>query len=495
MRHFYTFLVFCLSLSVATSQTVVPVAPGLGTLNDAIQGYIDTNGGVDGSVVFELEDGGIYVLTASIDFDFELNIQAEPDAAVRPVIQPTVGTGGETFRPFRVRDNITLVGLYITSEDALGGRTDQLLRISQDGARVVIDNCHLDKASQAALRLDNADNKIYLTNSVVSNIINEQNPTNGRAFDDRGQDIDTLWVENSTFYNFSARLLRDDGGVNNWVFWNQTTCVNSGDRTLDLGETNTAVITNNLFINPAFMGDDEAGSTAFQIDSTGGTQDITISHNNFYNDPALQAVYDNINATADPGDSVYVRDFVNGPAQSFIDAGGFAATIYNEEVVFTNPPATPTDYVASFYADPANTQPFDLGNGGVLPGQTQLPFDFSYGDNNPVATGGTEGQQLGDLNWTLIITSTDDVNSLAATMSLYPNPTSDLLQLDIESETAQLVNIQVVDLQGKVMLELRESLVSGSNVLDIPVSNLSPQLYVLTLNNGTATSSMRFTKL
>ena len=495
MKRLFTLLLALGLVQLGFSQTIVPVAPGNGTLNDAIQGYIDDNGSVDGDVIFELEDGGIYILTASIDFDYDLNIQAAPDAVTRPVIQPTVGEGGETFRPFRVRENITLRGLYITSADAVGGRTDQIIRVSKDGARVIIDNCHLDKATQAAVRIDNEDNRFYVTNSVFSNIINEQNPSNGRAFDDRGQDIDTLWVENSTFYNFTARLLRDDGGVINWLRWNHTTCVNSGDRTLDMGQTLTATVTNNLFINPAFLGDDDPGSTAFQVDSIDGeAQNITISHNNFYNDPALLTLYDEINVGAGEGDSVYVRDFINGPAQSFIDAGGFTNTIYNVPINFDNPPATPTDYVQSFYADPGNTQPLDLGNGGSLPGQVQLPFNFNYTDDTPAATGGTEGQRLGDLNWDLLV-NTNYIPAADYSLLAYPNPAHDLLFLTFELADNANGTIEVLDMTGRVVWQRDNGFVAGENRVELPVANLPQGTYVARLNMGDRFTTRRFMKL
>ncbi|MEL7117838.1 MAG: T9SS type A sorting domain-containing protein [Bacteroidota bacterium] len=483
-------------MSPAPIPTIVRVDPGNGTLNDSIQNYIDANGSVDGNVLFELEDGGIYILTSTIDFDFDLNIQAEEGAMTRPVIQPTIGTGGETFRPFRVRENITLRGLYITSQDALGGRTDQIIRISKDGARVIIDNCHLDKATQAAFRIDNANNRIYVTNTIVSNIINEQNPSNGRAFDDRGQDIDTLWVENSTFYNFTARLLRDDGGVINWLRWNQTTCVNSGDRTLDMGQTRQAIVTNNLFINPAFMGDDEPGSTAFQIDSLNGeTQNITISHNNFYNDPALLALYNQLNDGAAEGDSVFVREFINGPAQSFIDAGGFASTIYNEPVTFVNAPATPIDYISSFYTDPGNTQPLDLGNGGSLPDQVQLPFNFDYEDSSPLAVGGTEGQRLGDLNWQLIVTSVDYLPPNTFDLVTFPNPTYGQFVLSFDLPSATSGSVEIYDLRGRQLWYHNEAFQQGKNQVELDISKLPKGTYLAKLNIGGSFTTTRILKL
>ncbi|MEM9885881.1 MAG: T9SS type A sorting domain-containing protein [Bacteroidota bacterium] len=483
MKLLYTLTLASLLYWSLSAQTIVPVPQGNGTLNDAIQNYIDTNGGVDDSVIFELESGGIYVLTSTIDFDYDLNIQAAADYEVRPVILPALADGGETFRPFRVRENITLRGLYVTTEDALGGRSDQIIRISNDEARIIIDDCHLDKATQSALRIDNEDNKIYMTNSIVSNIINLQNPSNGRGFDDRGQDIDTLWVENSTFYNLTARLLRDDGGEINWLLWNQNTSVNTGDRTLDIGEGLEVRVTNNLFINPAFLGDDDNDATAFQIDeSDDEMQNVVISHNNFYNDPALLEIYDAINVNAEEGDSVYVRRFLNGTASDFVSMAGLDSTIYNQEMDFINAPATPTEYVRTFYDDPTTAVPIDDGNGGAGPDNVaQVPFDFCYSRANPMASAGTEGQALGDPNWTSCVTSSTKDIGKEIDLQLYPNPFSTQLNYELTVEKTSEMDVILRNVLGQVVYQERAAAMIGFNRFTLNLDHLNNGYYYLTI--------------
>ena len=39
-----------------------------------------------------------------------------------------------------------------------------------------------------------SDDNIYITNTIISNIGKMDSPENGRAFDDRGNDIDTCFV-------------------------------------------------------------------------------------------------------------------------------------------------------------------------------------------------------------------------------------------------------------------------------------------------------------
>lgn len=422
--------------------------PGLGTLNQAIDDYVANNGDPDLSVKFELVSGGFYIATASIENRFPLRIEAEESARVRPVIRPQ-----GAFRAFRVRDDIVLRGLYITNEDPVGGIEDQVIRISSDGARVVIDDCHIDKATQSALRIDNDGNRIFITNSVISNIGNLSNPSNGRGIDDRGQDIDTLWVENSTFYNLTARLLRDDGGDINYLKWNQTTCVHSGDRSLDMGDALKVEVTNNIFINPAYFGDDERGSTAFQLDSVDiNTQDITISHNNFYADPAFLAVYDGKNDTT-VSDSVFPREFINGTAQQFIDLAGTNNTMTFNPVPFENAPDAPVAYVANFFQDPGNiTNGLDDGNGGAdTSALGQLPFNFSIPDTSFACSAGTDGQQIGDTNWPCTPTNVSIDRGLSDRIGLaaFPNPFSTQTTLRFDLAAFAQVNISIFNAIGE----------------------------------------------
>jgi hypothetical protein len=479
-----TLLILFLPIS-AFAQTIVSVSPGLGTLNDAIADYIASNGETSMDVVFELEDGGVYVLTETLENEFPLRIEAESNAAVRPAILPNVPVG-DAFRAFRVREDITLRGLYITNEDALGNADDQIVRISKDDARIIVDNCHLDKASQSAFRLDNNGNKLYITNTVISNIGNLSNPSNGRGIDDRGNNIDTLWVENTTFYNLTARVLRDDGGLINWTRWNHVTTVHSGDRSLDLGEALEVEVTNCLFVNPAFLGDDEPGSSAFQIDSADVVQMVSISNNNFYFDPAIQAVYDDLNVGAAVGDSIYPRVSFNGDAISFITAA--QDTNFNLAVSFNDPPAAPTEYISSFFTNPDDPEPLDDGNGGLGMGQVQLPFDFGYSTSDFLYTAGTDMLPVGDLNWHDLTTNTNEPGlAEQIELTVFPNPTSDRTQINFELEQADNVRLVLFNQMGQqIGNTMNSQLNRGSHFFELDLTLMPKGVYYFRLETSTS---------
>lgn len=155
----------------ARAQRTVEVMPGFGTLNDAIDGDTLTTGErVDANTVYVLQRGGLYLTNGEIENRFPLTVVAADGEGPRPIVQPAVAAGGESARPFTPRDDLTLRGLYVTNLDELGGLNQRIVRVRADSARLVIDDCHLDRTGQSGIRLDNAWNSIRVTNSVFSNI-------------------------------------------------------------------------------------------------------------------------------------------------------------------------------------------------------------------------------------------------------------------------------------------------------------------------------------
>ena len=196
-----------------------------------------------------------------------------------------------------------------------------------DGAMITVENCNLNEDTSAPFRLDGEDVSIYLKNSVVSNM--DQDFDNGRVIDDRGSDMNTIWIENSTFYNTGSRLTRDGGGTVMLFHFDHNTVVNTGDRILDIGEVYTAVITNNIFKDCGFLGRANDGTLELiNIDSiAGAVQDITISNNNFFTDPRYAALLP---------DSAMVVPMFNMTAKAFVDEAGTGETMLTEDVMFNN---------------------------------------------------------------------------------------------------------------------------------------------------------------
>jgi len=481
--------------SISHAQRIIDVAPGLGTLNEAVDGDTTETGDriAPDSTMYRLEKGGLYLLTGSLENrDYTLRIEAAEGDGARPVLQPAVVSGGESSRPFRPRDDIYLTGLYITNEDELGGINLRTIRASADSIRIVIDDCHIDKSGQSAFRLDNPGMRIFITNSVISNIGQTVDPNNGRAIDDRGNDIDSLWIENTTFYNLSSNILRDGGtSTINFMRFNQNTSFAIGQRGLDMGEVAELTLTNNIFYNVGFLGssieDDTSGFERRIVNldslSSGEAQSITISHNNFYLDTAI--------ITPSFPDSIFFSLIYSTAAQAFLDETGTAETNIAEALDFISTPSVDSlaTIISIFYTDPDpsnNTPPFDDGGGSIT---NQLPFDFLYSEDAMSATASTDGQPLGDLNWWdgNIPTSLRDNLSFKETTGLinYPNPFQRVTQIRFMLADHSNVHVSVVNTNGQLIATLSNTFYpAGVHELKWDAKDLVPGMYLIRMQVG-----------
>ena len=77
-------------------------------------------------------------------------------------------------------------------------------------------------------------------------------------------------------------------------------------------------------------------------------------------------------------------------------------------------------------------------------------------------------------------------------LSIYPNPSSDLVNIEMYSNENQLVNISIIDLSGKQVIETIYSLSNGKNVISLDLSKLSKGNYILNFatENGSHSSTL-----
>ena len=421
----------------------------------------DTGARVDSNTVYVLERGGLYLLTGSIDHRFPLTIVAADGEGDRPILRPAVDDGGLSSRPFRSRADLTLRGLYVTNEDELGARNTRIIRLSGDDIRIDIEDCHLDKDAQSAFRFDNDGISVFIKNSIISNIGRSSSMNNGRGFDTRGNNIDSLVVENSTFYNLTSRIVRDDGGgFIRYHKFDHNTVVNTGQFVSSPLEVQEMVFTNNLIINGGYLGQTAATNVdrqmiqvdSLSVDSLGnpirdGEQIIRISNNNFYVDPSIVAAY---------GDSISTLPTLNPTAQAYLDERGFGDTITDEGVMFANGPAVPLDVFTARWTvgseNPEDESIPDFSNDGS-------PFDFSYADTFASYSASRAGQPLGSLTWfdmEIVPVSVDDGPAerpdgfrLAGN---FPNPFNPVTTVAFDLPAAAEVSIRVFDLLGREVL-------------------------------------------
>ncbi|MFO7669075.1 MAG: T9SS type A sorting domain-containing protein [Bacteroidales bacterium] len=353
--------------------------------------------------VLERGEGKVYLINSLIqNVDWPLTVVAEDGDGPRPYLFLLAEGTDYCFRP---KGDLTLKGLHLSAVDNLGAVAQRILRVSADDLTVTIDDCWFDDVHQSAIRLDNADMSLYITNSTFSNMGNPPDPDNGRFIDLRGNDQDTLVVENCTFYNMTHTVVRNGGGRFIYVKFNNCTFANVGRRGFQLGATAGLDFTNNILHNVGFVPQDTASSQAVleispigQGDLDAGlTQEVNISHNTIYLDTTIfeKWLNDTLVATL-LGDSL---------AMVFIDSNPYA--FYNLMVEFNDGAGVAAnmaemvdhqldpDLVVEDSPDWVNPDPPALGY------HVDVPFDFGF-TNNKAFGGGPWASQLGDKRWTAL---------------------------------------------------------------------------------------------
>ena len=79
-------------------------------------------------------------------------------------------------------------------------------------------------------------------------------------------------------------------------------------------------------------------------------------------------------------------------------------------------------------------------------------------------------------------------------LTLYPNPVIDQLHVQYVSAMSEKVQFQIVDIQGRIILQQSFDSQFGINSTTIPVSQLQYGLYLFRLQNGTKLETIKFLK-
>jgi hypothetical protein len=383
----------------ASGQRYVDVAPGVGTLNDAINGDTTATGErVDENTIYRLQRGiqAYYGLTGSVsNSGYPLTIMAAEGDEPMPFLQPR-DEGDGSSRAFRPKGDIKLMGLHVTNLDQLGGLNDRIVRCSADDIRVEIDDCWFDQASQSFIRVDNPGMTFVITNSVISDIGLPKDPNNGRGIDDRGNDIDTVIIENSTFFNITSRVIRDDGGVIKYARVNNNTIVNVAQMGITFGPVGMLEMNGNLMMNAGFLPMDKDDDWfVLSADSVDGVAPmVTMTNNSAYMDTTKVTGYLN--------DTTVITPFMNETLMAAMEMAD--APNFHMNIEFTDG-APFNDSMLIYKFDP--TLDIDNTPGWVVPDipaggndlyHLDVYYDFSY-VNSKAAVAGPDNSQLGDPHW------------------------------------------------------------------------------------------------
>ncbi|MCF8380772.1 MAG: T9SS type A sorting domain-containing protein [Bacteroidales bacterium] len=492
---FLLLLVGFTSQSIAQDIRYIDVNPGIGTLNNAINGDTTSTGArVDSfNTVYRLkrvED--IYYISALIsNIGYPLTVVAEEGDGPKPYLAlKTDGTGSTAEYIFRPKGDLTLNGLHLTVMDDLGAVASRIIRASADDITLTVDDCWFDDAHQAAFRLDNSDNNLFLTNSVFSNIGNPADPDNGRGIDDRGNSIDTLVIEDCTFFNLTHSIFRDGGGHIKYCKVNNSNFVNVGRRGFGFGNIAGLDVTNNIFHNVGYIPQDSGSSQAvFELEAItqelldlGFTQSINISNNSIFLDTTLFKDYLN--------DTVVATRLFDPIGQSLIDANTIEE-FYFVNVNFEDPPSSVSiknqiDYQMDETLLVENTPDWVLPAPPNTIYHLDVPFSFNYA-NSVAAFGATDGSQLGDRNWTASPSvGIADLKQNTKSMHIYPVPATSNVNVEFSIENKALVQVEVYNLSGmKVYTLINEMYPAGSHQVNCDFNGkLNAGIYLLRMKAG-----------
>lgn len=93
------------------------------------------------------------------------------------------------------------------------------------------------------------------------------------------------------------------------------------------------------------------------------------------------------------------------------------------------------------------------------------------------------------------INNTSTLQKEYASLLVLPNPVNDMLNLQITSRTAGNHKIRIIDVNGAVLKEAPASLQVGVNRAEIPVSDLTPGLYIVQLCGDEHMAAVQMLKL
>lgn len=80
-------------------------------------------------------------------------------------------------------------------------------------------------------------------------------------------------------------------------------------------------------------------------------------------------------------------------------------------------------------------------------------------------------------------------NNFISNLSLYPQPASEQIHISFNAPTSDKINLKLMDITGKTVLQQSFSTTAGENKLNIDVSHLDNGLYFYTLSNSQSSIS------
>jgi hypothetical protein len=91
-------------------------------------------------------------------------------------------------------------------------------------------------------------------------------------------------------------------------------------------------------------------------------------------------------------------------------------------------------------------------------------------------------------------TAINEVNNLASSIGIYPNPTQNDVMISIDAKEATTAQLQITDMTGKVVFAKNMNIAKGTNVWNMPTTNFANGHYVIALRGENLKASQQFVK-
>jgi hypothetical protein len=504
-------LVLCSVLLLSRDAFAQKAIPALSDIVSVINGDT-TSAGARVYSDYTLARGAVYFSLGQIQSQFDLTIKATGDASLAdPQIIVLTDGSGNYSAPFKPYKNLTLEGIYMSGINSAGVQIANLIQTGTTGVKITLTDCRIDSVQSRAVLVDQNYCSVIATDCYVSNIAGGGH--SGRFIDARETILDTIIMQNCTFYNIMHTLINRFSAGQSYFKFDHNTVYNILRTPLRIDVCPDIIMTNNLFLQTGFAGyipdwekaflsgdmgdrDEWARIEIWPLDSSnafpGATQKISAKWNNFWMDPAIEAGY---------ADSIYTYRTLDFDFEKAM-IGADTLTWVSENVNFVKAPEC--DYLAmakECWADGSpQTNPGFNGTG--------YPFDFSYSTASASYTAGEDGLPLGDLNWfpskkaewvklTDVATPYQVVPSKFSIEQNYPNPFNPSTIIKYSVPSASDVVVKVYNVLGKEVATLvNAKQQAGDYTVQFDAHNLASGVYFYTMTAGSynMTKKMIFMK-
>jgi Secretion system C-terminal sorting domain len=371
-------------------------ASNAGSLENAINGDVDGGGArVNPNRVYAIYEGQVYYQVAPIDVNNPtgtLTIVGVPDpnnpsanskpiilivpTAGQPVVINTAGTN-------QVYGSIKFDNVYYQTQQLDGTQNNELFFCGTGNNRkqtLTINNCVFEFSNIDLFDCTDESGaiggwpngaSIYITNSYFRNLFYNGQWWGSRVFQCK-HPIDTLWIENNTFATGGLTFLQQNQ-LSDFVYINHNTIVNNKKYWLLSPYRHEEYITNNIFVNQNWVGEDVNVTNSGQDPDGEFMSTIDIDTNNATNGLVVQDKYyagDSSHFTSDldfQNMKIFISNNINYYSPLLVSNYYQSATYINDTV------GTPPSYLT--WSTPAGPKKIENIPGMWMNSRTQALFD------------------------------------------------------------------------------------------------------------------------